>query len=214
MRFLVIMAYMLGVSAKAVEFNKDIRPLLSDNCFQCHGPDSASRKAGLRLDREADIKADRDGERVVAPGNPDESLLIRRITTKDPDEIMPPPEIHKTISSAQVKLLRQWISDGAHWQAHWAFIAPQKPPVPADGSGWAVNEIDRLILNRLEQEGLQPSTEADRATLLRRLAFDLNGLPPTPAEVNVFSRDRSTSAWNKRIAGLQKSGRYGEHRAR
>ena len=205
---------MLGASAGAVEFNKDIRPLLSDNCFQCHGPDSASRKAGLRLDREEDIKADRDGIRVVVPGKPDESELIKRITTTDPDEIMPPPKLHKQITTAQVNLLRQWINEGAKWQAHWAFIAPEKPTVPADDSGWAVNEIDRFVLARLKQEGLKPSPEADRATLIRRLAFDLTGLPPTPGEVNAFSRDRSTKAWNKWIGGLQKSSRYGEHRAR
>lgn len=204
----------LASSAEAVEFNKDIRPLLSDNCFQCHGPDSASRKAGLRLDREEDIKADREGMRVVFPGKPDESELIKRVISTDPDEVMPPPKLHKKITAAQVKLLRQWISEGAQWQQHWAFIAPQKPSVPDDDSGWAVNEIDRFVLARLKQEGLQPSLEADRATLIRRLALDLTGLPPTPGEANAFSRDQSTAAWNKWITRLQRSSRYGEHRAR
>jgi len=198
----------------AIEFNKDIRPLLSDNCFQCHGPDSASRKAGLRLDREEEIKADREGMRVVVPGKPDESELIKRIISTDPDEVMPPPKLHKTITSAQVKLLRQWIAEGAKWEQHWAFLAPKKALVPVDNSGWAVNEIDRFVLARLKQEGLKPSAEADRSTLIRRLAFDLTGLPPTPAEVNAFARDRSTTSWNTWIGRLQKSPRYGEHRAR
>jgi hypothetical protein len=197
-----------------IEFNKDVRPVLSDNCFQCHGPDSGSRKAGLRLDREEDILADREGSRVVVPGKPAESELIRRITSTDPNEVMPPPELHKTITAEQVKVLRQWITEGATWQRHWAFIAPKKLIVPVDDSGWAVNEIDRFVLARLKLEGLKPSPEADRSTLIRRLAFDLNGLPPTPEEVAAFARDRSTAAWEKWIARLQRHPRYGEHRAR
>lgn len=203
-----------GISGSGVDFNRDVRLVLSDNCFHCHGPDSASRKAGLRLDREDGITADREGIRVVVPGKPDESELIRRITSADPDEVMPPPEVHKTVTSAQVKVLREWISEGANWQQHWAFIPPVKAKVPADHSGWAVNEIDRFILARLKGEGLKPSGEADRPTLVRRLSLDLTGLPPTPEEVGAFARDRTTTAWAKSIGRLQKSPRYGEHRAR
>ncbi len=204
----------LGSDGK-VQFNRDIRPILSDNCFYCHGPDSGHREAGLRLDVEEAVFTPRDGEpAVVIRGKPEESALFQRIVHEDPDERMPPLDSHKTITPEQIALLRQWIAEGAEWEAHWAFIAPEYPEIPAAASEWPYNEIDQFVLARLAQEGIQPATQADPYTLLRRVTLDLTGLPPTVEEIEAFAADPSFQAYEKVVDRLLKSEAYGEHRAR
>jgi hypothetical protein len=197
-----------------VEFNRDIRPILSDQCYQCHGPDSARRKANLRLDQEASAKADRDGSRAIVPGDLDSSELYRRITAEDPEERMPPAKSGKSLTAAQIDRLRRWIAEGARWQPHWAFIPPRRFEAPRVGRrDWVRNPIDTFILARLEREGLAPSPEAPRGVLLRRLALDLTGLPPTHAELDAFERDPDPDAYEKAVDRLLASPRFGERMA-
>ncbi len=194
-----------------LEFNRDIRPILADNCFACHGPDSASRKAGLRLDqRDAAI-----GAKAIVPGKPGESVVVARIASHDSDEIMPPPRTKKTLTAAQKDLLKRWITEGAEYQSHWSFIAPKRSELPGvKNSAWVRNAIDRFILSELEKRGLQPAPEADRRTLARRLSLDLVGLPPSPAEVEAFVNDGSSDYFEKYVDKLMSSPHWGEHRAR
>jgi hypothetical protein len=196
--------------ADDVSFNRDIRPILSDNCFACHGPDISTRKAKLRLDqREVAIKAG-----AIVPGKADQSEMIRRIFAEDEKERMPPKKAKKTLTSKQTELLKKWVEQGAVYQGHWAFIPPVRPELPAvKNDKWVKNPIDRFILGRLEQEGLQPSPEADRRTLARRLSFDLTGLPPEPAVVDKFVNDRSDQAYEKCVDALLDSPHYGERMA-
>lgn len=189
--------------AKELEFNRDIRPILSDKCFNCHGPDAGSRKADLRLDRREDALS------VIVPGNPDQSELYLRVVHEDPDERMPPRKFNKTVSPEEAGKLRNWIQQGAGYSAHWSFQPIQSPPVPGDIE-WAENEIDRFVFDRLESEGLQPSPRADHRTLLRRVTLDLTGLPPTPEEMTSFLENPDLST---RIDELMDSPRYGEHMA-
>ncbi len=202
-------------SSGPIEFNRDIRPLLSDTCFQCHGPDKAKRKGGLRLDLEASAKARLDGHFTIVPGQPAKSELIRRITTSDADDRMPPAEAGRQLKPEQVELLRRWIEQGAKWQPHWSLIAPKRPAVPAVAHRqWAIaNPIDNFILTRLEREGLQPSPEADRAALIRRVSLDLTGLPPTLAEVDAFLADSSPQAYERVVDRQLASPRFGERMA-
>ncbi|MCA9009082.1 MAG: DUF1549 domain-containing protein, partial [Planctomycetaceae bacterium] len=202
------------LAAGPPEYNRDIRPILSEHCFACHGADSASRKADLRLDqRDAAIASG-----AIAAGKPADSSLIERICASDPETIMPPPETKKPLSAAQKELLKRWIEDGAEYQAHWSFIAPHrsKPPV-SKLQGWAKNDIDRFVQAKLEQHGLTPAPEADARTLFRRLHLDITGLPPEPADVEKFVMDYGTgndaalSAWIDRLLA---STAWGEHRAR
>ncbi len=197
-------------SAEPILYNRDIRPILSDNCFYCHGPDKNKRKAKLRLDeREVAIE-----KKAIVPGKPEESELIKRINSRDSDELMPPAEAHKTLSAAQKDTLKRWIAQGAVYQAHWAWITPVRPPVPSVANGlWAKNPIDAFILKQLEARGLAPSKEADRATLLRRLSLDLIGLPPTLAEVEAFIKDASPNAYETQVDRLLASPHYGERMA-
>src|SRR5437588_5044900 len=156
--------------ARSVEFNRDIRPILSDNCYACHGPDKNQRKADLRLDNEVAAFADRGGYRIIVPGKPEQSELYRRITAGDESLRMPKPKFGKELSKRQVELIRLWIEQGAKWQKHWSLIPPKQPELLAVGDqAWPANAIDRFILARLEQEGLKPSPEAERRTLIRRL---------------------------------------------
>jgi mono/diheme cytochrome c family protein len=189
---------------KAVEFNRDIRPILSNNCFVCHGPDNNLRKADLRLDQDKGLYDDRDGSRIIAPGKPMESELFQRITSTEKAKRMPPAKANKELTKEQIELIRVWIQQGGKYQKHWSLIAPVKTDAPpAKNSAWVQNPIDAFILARLEKEGLPPSPETDPRTLIRRLSFDLLGLPPSPAEVDEF-----TAAWNapgaKRQAVLEK----------
>lgn len=200
--------------ADTVEFNRDIRPILSDNCFQCHGPDSAQRKVDLRLDLEASAKRDVEGVRPIVPGDLDHSELYRRVASAASDERMPPTDSGKKLSAEQIELIGRWIRGGAQWEKHWAFLPVKRPSPPAvNKAAWVRGPIDAFILARLEAAGLSPSAEADRTTLLRRVTLDLTGLPPTPAEVNAFLADRSPDAYSRVVDRLLASPRYGERMA-
>lgn len=192
-----------AAESRQVGYNRQIRPLLSDKCFLCHGPDQGSRKAGLRLDqRESALK------KAIVPGKPEDSELIRRILADDPHDVMPPPETHKSLSPEEKELLRAWIAEGAEYEPHWAYLPPVKPEVPA-----GTNAVDYLVRERLARLGLQPSPEADRRTLARRLYFDLIGLPPSPAEVAAFEQDTSPDACQTLVERLLSSPHYGERMA-
>jgi hypothetical protein len=197
-----------ALAAGDIVFNRDIRPILSENCFKCHGPDSASRQADLRLDHAQGALA------VIKPGHADASELIRRILSTDPDERMPPADSGKSLSDAQKQLLTKWVEQGARYQPLWAFIPPKRPALPqVDEADWIEQDLDRFVLQRLESEGLKPSLPADRVTLLRRATLDLTGLPPTPAEVDAFLADTSPAAYERLLDRLLASPRYGEHMA-
>jgi len=202
----------VSIAAAPVDFNREIRPILAENCFQCHGPDAANRKADLRLDTEKGAKT---GEYpAVTPGNPDESELIRRINHLDPDDLMPPEDSKRKLSEGQKQRLTQWIQEGAQWENHWAFVSPTRPVLPTvQSKTWPRNEIDHFVLARLEEEGLSPSDSASKETLIRRLTLDLTGLPPTHAEVEAFLSDPQPDAYEQRVDRLLKSPRYGEHMA-
>jgi mono/diheme cytochrome c family protein len=195
-----------------VDFAREIRPILSDKCFQCHGPDQKKRKAGLRLDTpEGALGKAESGERAVVPGKPDESELLRRVASDDPQERMPPVKDGKPLSAAEIAKLRAWVAEGASYPRHWAFVPPVRPEIPTVRKpAWVRNPIDAFILARLDKEGLEPSPEADKTTLIRRLSFDLIGLPPTIAEVDAFLADRSDSAYDKLVTRLLDSPHYGE----
>ena len=172
---------------KQVEFSHDIRPILSDNCFACHGPDEKQRQVDLRFDTREGIFADRGGYQVIVPGDSSQSRLFQRISAEDEAFLMPPPWAETTLTQEQIELIRLWIDQGAKWQTHWAFIPPKRPTPPkVKEVSWPRNAIDNFILARLEREGLKPSPKADKATLLRRVTLDLTGLPPTAAEVDAF----------------------------
>jgi hypothetical protein len=202
-------------SAPKVRFDREIRPILSDNCFACHGPDEATRAAGLRLDTREGAFALRDsGEHAIVPGNVDESALVFRVEIDDPTLVMPPPKTGKKIAAKDLELIKRWIAEGADWSSHWAFVAPVKPPVPEArdaGAAWPRSEVDRFLLARMAREGLAPSPEADRTTLVRRVTLDLTGLPPTPQEVDAFIADTSADAYEKLVDRLLASPRFGEH---
>lgn len=211
---LLLMAVVAAWAETPVNFEREVRPLLAEKCFQCHGPDSDTRMAGLRLDlKEGAFAARKDGTPVV-PGKPDASLLYQRISAPDVNRRMPPPYAHKTLDAQQVELLKRWIAQGAQWQEHWAFRAPVKPAPPAvRTAAWVRNPIDRFVLHALETNGLTPAPAADRRTLLRRVALDLTGLPPTPAEVELFLKDTSPQAYEHMVDRYLASPHYGEQRA-
>jgi hypothetical protein len=205
----------LAASARADEpivFNRDIRPLLSDKCFACHGPDKNHREAGLRLDlRDSAIAKVESDKIAIVPGKPDDSELIRRITSTDPDERMPPGEHQKPLTPQQIETFRRWIAEGAVYQDHWSFTPVVRPSVP-DVAG-ATHPVDRFIQARLAKEKLAPSKEADRRTLIRRVTFDLHGLPPTETEINEFLNDKSPGAFEKVVDRLLASPRFAERQA-
>lgn len=194
-------------AADPVEFNRDVRPILSDKCFACHGPDAKHRKGDLRLDVEKEAKAV-----SIVPGKPAESPLVDRITAKDPADLMPPQRFGKMLTAAEIETLRRWIAEGAKWSAHWAYVPPVRRAPPATKHP-AANFIDSFLFARLEHAGLSPSPEADRITLCRRLYFDLTGLPPTPDEVDAFVKDTSPDAYPKLVDRLLASEHYGERMA-
>jgi len=210
----IVVSSLLPLQARAedtpaIQFNRDVRSILSEKCFACHGPDANKRKAELRLDDEQSAK-----DSAIVPGQPDESELLRRILSDDPDERMPPGSTGKSLSDAEVAALRQWIAEGAAWQEHWSLIAPIKvePPATAELSG-VTNDIDQFIRATLAAHGLNPSPQADRRTLIRRLSFDLTGLPPTQAEVDAFAADASDDAYAKLVDRLMGSEHFGERMA-
>ena len=175
-------------SPARLSFNRDIRPILSDNCFACHGPDHANRQAGLRLDTFELATAELDsGTRAIVPEKIDESELVARIITDDPDSVMPPPHAKiGRLSAEQVEIVKRWIAEGARYEPHWAFVAPAKPEAAAAGGS---GSIDGLVADTLAKRGLRRQPEADRRTLIRRASFDITGLPPTPVEVDAFVED-------------------------
>ena len=213
---LSIIGLSLAANASAAEstnqivFNRDIRPILSENCFHCHGPDKGNRKAKLRLD-DRDVAIERG---AIVPGKPEESELIKRINNSDPEEVMPPPDTHKSLKPAEKEALAKWIASGAEYQPHWAYITPKRPEVPAvTNAKWVANPIDAFILHSLEAKKLQPSREADKRTLLRRLSLDLIGLPPSPGEVDAFLKDHSPKAYERQVDRLLASPHFGERMA-
>ncbi|NOY00579.1 MAG: DUF1553 domain-containing protein [Verrucomicrobia bacterium] len=199
-----------------IVFNRDIRPILSDACFHCHGRDEHERKGELRLDTSEGAHADLDGRFAIVDGRPLESELFKRIMTQDEDDIMPPSDSHKKpLTKHQVALVKKWIEQGAEYQGHWAFIKPVRPAVPT--SNWAQQAsapLDHFIHSGLQERGLKPSPRADKRTLIRRLSLDLTGLPPSEAEINDFLQDDSANVYNDLVEYYLKSDRYGEHRAR
>lgn len=217
---IVFLAWSTALASAApvdpLSFNRDIRPILSENCYQCHGLDSAARKAKLRLDREADSRLElKSGVRAIVPGNLEDSELIHRITAADADERMPPTKAKKNLTPTQIALLRQWVKEGGKYEKHWSFIPPKAAPLPVvKQKNWPRNAIDHFVLARLEAEGLKPSTAADKATVLRRVSFDLTGLPPTLKELDAFLTNKSPKAYEKAVDRLLASPRYGEHMAR
>ena len=219
----LLLSLLIGSSARAaegpapaVDFNRDVRPILSGKCFACHGPDDKNRKAGLRLDRRAAATAPTEsGATPIIPGKPDESDLVDRIISDDADLVMPPPASNKTLTPRERETLRRWVAEGAEYKEHWAFQKPVRPAPPAvRDRTWGRNEIDAFVLARLEREGLAPSPEADRPTLIRRLSLDLIGLPPTLAEVDAFLADDRPGAYERVVDRLLASPHYGERWAR
>ena len=200
---------------ETLTYNRHIRPILSDTCFQCHGPDAGTRMADLRLDREEDVRRDRGGYRVLVPGDPTQSELLKRLTATEEVRRMPPPYSPKKISPEQIELIRRWIEQGGAYERHWSFIPPKRPGLPnVNRTDWPRNPIDHFVLARLESEGLKPSPEADRGILLRRVALDLTGLPQTPEELDNYLADESPDAYLKAVNRLLDSQSYGEHMAR
>ncbi|MBI1900789.1 MAG: PSD1 domain-containing protein [Planctomycetia bacterium] len=208
--------------APKVEFNRDVRPILSENCFQCHGPDAKVRQAELRLDQKEGLFKEVEGGQTIVAGEPEESVLFKRITSSDADEHMPPADSGRKLSAKQIETIRQWIAQGAVWQGHWAYLPPVRPAVPevpAGAMGGLRSEIDRFIAARLIEKGLAGgsagglSPTADPVTLVRRLHFDLTGLPPKPEVVEQFARERSDRAYEELVDGLLASPHYGERMA-
>jgi hypothetical protein len=203
----LLIAVPVAAADRPIDFNRDVRPILSDRCFACHGPDEKHRKAKLRLDTA-------DGKKALVPGKADDSDLIARVTAEDPEERMPPGKHGKALSPAEVDVLKRWIAEGASWAAHWAYVNPTRVPAPAVAdAAWPVTWPDRFLLARLEKEKLKPSPDADRRTLIRRLSFDLTGLPPTPAEVAAFVNDQDPQAYDRLVARLIGREQYGERMA-
>jgi hypothetical protein len=201
--------------AARVEFNRDVRPILANHCYACHGPDDARRKAGLRLDRKDDaFRTLKSGDHALVPGDLRKSELWARVSAGEDGKPMPPPDFAKPLSPAEVDALKRWIEQGAEWEPHWAYVPPKQPPLPeVKDKAWPKNGIDWFVLARLEKEGLHPPPEADKTTLLRRVTFDLTGLPPTPEEVDAFLKDDAPDAYEKVVDRLLASPAYGERMA-
>ncbi|WP_010581821.1 PSD1 and planctomycete cytochrome C domain-containing protein [Schlesneria paludicola] len=222
-RFAVIVALtslsciaVLDAADRKIEFNRDVRPILSNNCYLCHGPDKNQLQAGLRLDKRDDAIAKLEsGHTAIVPHDAAASTLLERVTSSNPDEKMPPADSGKSLTPAEVEILKQWIAEGAEYQGHWSFLAAERRMAPATRfTNYVRNEIDQFILKKLENESLEPSPEADKITLIRRATIDLTGLPPTPAEVDAFLADHSQQAYERVIDRLLASTRYGEHQGR
>jgi mono/diheme cytochrome c family protein len=203
----------ISTADDTISFNRDVRTILADKCYACHGPDENKREADLRLDVEADAKADRDGHQVIAPGKPAQSELLRRLTTDDPDERMPPGSSGRSISEAQIATLTKWIAEGATWEQHWSLIPPKRYDPPQIDSSRPLALIDRFVQRKLAQQGLQSASATDRRTLIRRLSFDLTGLPPTAEQVAEFIANESPDAYERIVDRLLDSQHYGERMA-
>ncbi|MDG2014636.1 MAG: PSD1 and planctomycete cytochrome C domain-containing protein, partial [Pirellulaceae bacterium] len=194
-----------------VNFSRDIRPLLSNTCFKCHGPDANTREAGLRLDSQASAIEESD---AIIAGDSDASELFQRLISDDPDTLMPPPESGRSLTPEQIELIRKWIDQGASWGNHWSLVPPQRTVPPPVDLSWKRNQIDAFVMHRLKENGMQPSVEADRRTLARRVALDLTGLPPSADQLAAFLDDPSPTAYERYVDQLIASPQYGEHMAR
>ena len=203
-------------ATEKLDFGRDVRAILSNNCFKCHGPDEKQRQAGLRLDQRDGATAKLESGKVgIAAGKWSDSEIIARLTTDNADLKMPPPASGKKVSAGQIENLKRWINEGAEYKPHWSFVAAARPEFPkVSEDAWIKNPIDRFVLAQLDKAGLKPSPQADKVTLIRRLTFDLTGLPPTPAEVDAFVADNSAEAYDKLVERLLNSARHGEHQAR
>ncbi|WP_166820478.1 PSD1 and planctomycete cytochrome C domain-containing protein [Thalassoroseus pseudoceratinae] len=212
----LVLVFVAQSTAAEVDFNREVRPILSNKCFTCHGPDAETREAELRLDqRESVTGAAISGEQAIVPGDIASSELIRRITSDNDDERMPPGGVSKALTPAEIQTLKTWINQGAPYEAHWAFIPPRRPTrPPVRNANWPRNEIDYFVLARLEQRQTQPAKEASRETLIRRVAFDLNGLPPSLDEIDAFLSDSSPDAYERMVESYLDRPAYGEHMAR
>lgn len=204
-------------SADTISFNRDVRPILSNNCFLCHGFDEAARASDLRLDLREAAVAERRGSAAIVPGDPDASLIVQRMEAHDPLDKMPPPDSERSVTAEQIATIRAWIKAGAEYEAHWSYepvVRPEVPTIAPEGfEDWAKNPVDAFVLRRLSEKGFLPSPEADRVTLIRRLSFDLRGLPPTPEEVERFTGDTSPNAYEKLVDRMLASPHYGERMA-
>jgi hypothetical protein len=208
---LLLLISSAAATVPKLDFNRDIQPILQENCTQCHGPDEGHRKGKLRLDVREDAMKEQDGETAIVPGQPEKSAVVARVISDDPEEIMPPPKAKKTLTAEQKEMLKRWIAEGAEYKGHWAFDPIKPPPVPAVAqSAWPRNDLDHFVLARLEKEKIAPSPEADRRTLCRRLSLDLIGLPPTPAEVEAFVQDTAPDAYERLVERLLASPHFGE----
>ena len=202
-------------TAQTVNFSREIRPILSQNCFACHGPDEEQRKAKLRLDTKEGAIASKDGVHIIKPGASGESELIKRLLSSDGDEVMPPPDSGKKLTAAEIDLLKRWVDQGAKWETHWAFETPKRPELPkVKDTAWPKNEIDYFVLEKLERENLEPQPEAEKSTLIRRASLDATGLPPTIEELDAYLADGSPDAYEKVVNRLLDSSRYGEQMTR
>jgi hypothetical protein len=208
--FLLVVTSLANAADEPLNFNRDIRPILAENCFYCHGQDGNKRQADLRLD----VREDAVKRKAIVPKDVAASSIIKRIHSSDPDEQMPPPKSNRHLSAEQKKLLERWVAEGAEYSTHWAFVAPVRPTEPTvQKADWVRNSIDRFVLAKLEAEKLAPSPEADRITLIKRLSIDLTGLPPTPQEVDAFVADKDPQAYEKLVDRLLASRHYGERMA-
>lgn len=217
--YVVLSTALSRMAAEEVKFNRDIRPILSDRCFQCHGPDEHERKGHLRLDfSEGEDGAYRlhKGSTGIKPGSPNESEVWYRLITDDEDEVMPPPDAHKKpLTTREKELIKKWIEQGAEYEAFWAFVSPMRPDVPeVKNKEWSRQPIDQFVMRRLEREGVVPKARADRRTLIRRLSFDLTGLPPTREEIAVFLSDEKPGAYERLVDRLLAKPQFGEHMAK
>ncbi|MEO0476527.1 MAG: PSD1 and planctomycete cytochrome C domain-containing protein [Planctomycetota bacterium] len=203
-----------AAKARTISFNRDVRPILSDKCFACHGFDENTREAGLRLDVREEALFEYDTGTPIIPGDPDNSSIIKRIESDKPNRVMPPPSTHKTVSAEELAILKTWIKEGAEYEPHWAFMVPTTPELPeVSDEAWVKNDIDRFVLAKLGKLGLKPSPEADKRTLIRRVYLDLIGLPPTPEQVEAFVNDPSPDAYEKVVDGLLANAHHGERMA-
>jgi len=207
-------AHVRAAETGKVNFDRDIRPIFSDTCYACHGPDDAKRKAALRLDQRESAFAPRDGGPAIVPGSPSKSAIFQRITSRDANERMPPADSGRQLTHEQIALIERWIKQGATWQEHWSLVRPKRPPVPnVPEPAWNHNAIDAFVQSRLAREHLTPSLPADASPLIRRVTLDLTGLPPTPEEVDAFQNDPAPDAYEKVVERLLASPRYGERMA-
>jgi hypothetical protein len=213
--FVAAANFALAASDAVVQFNSDIRPILSEHCYTCHGPDEGKRQSKLRLDVEGIAKSDLGGHFAIVPGNPAASELLRRVSSSDSGRRMPPAYSGAAgLSDREIGLLTRWIEQGAAWQKHWSFIPPIRPELPQiSDRSWSKNAIDFFVMAKLDREGLKPSPEADKRTLLRRVSFDLTGLPPIPQDLEAFLQDTSPGAYEKVVDRLLASPHYGERMA-